>query len=234
MLLSELFEQLSHGELSNLSIGNSNGSGILPKDYPSIIAHINLGLTALHKIFPLKMVEAIIQEYNQINIYFLDKKYAVNGGSSEPIKYLIDTTTNPFINNIFKVERVYNELGKEIPLNNSNDLTSIFTPTYNSIQIPNPVNTNTISVICRANHNIINPITVNPSIEEIKIPASLLEPLLFYVASRAYASVPMIDGVNQSAGYLNKFEASIQRVKNLDLVNDAQRTNQKLWNNRWP
>lgn len=233
MLLHTIFEQLSHGELAQLAIGNKDGAGIVPESYPAITAHLNLALTALYKIFPLRMEEAIIQQNQATNLYFLSKQFAVNGGSDEPVKYLIDTVNKPFIDNVLKIERIVNEEGEEIPLNDINDDNSIFTPSFNSIQIPDPIDTVTVGVIYRADHTEINPINLDPKTLDVPIPNSLLEPLLFYIASRAYASVPMVDGINQSAGYLNKFEASIQRIKNLDLVNDDEKPNQKLWNNGW-
>ena len=43
MLLSEILEQLTIGEISQLSMGGPNTNGIQPQDYPKVIPHINLG-----------------------------------------------------------------------------------------------------------------------------------------------------------------------------------------------
>lgn len=53
MTLQEIFDQLAYGEFRTLSVGED---GIQPKSYASMINHINLGLNALYKRFPLKRV----------------------------------------------------------------------------------------------------------------------------------------------------------------------------------
>ena len=54
MLLSDIFEQLTMGEVSQLSLGGTNEGGVLPQDYPKIVPHINLALTEIYKRFNLK------------------------------------------------------------------------------------------------------------------------------------------------------------------------------------
>ena len=54
MLLSELFDQLTFGELSQIYVAGRDEIGIQAADYEKIIPHINLGLTELHKRFEIK------------------------------------------------------------------------------------------------------------------------------------------------------------------------------------
>lgn len=233
MLLSELFEQLTHGELSQLDKATNEGLGITPESYPFIVAHVNMALTSLYKIFPLRMQEAIIQQEESIATYFLAKKFAVNGGSNEPIKYLLDTVNAPFVDNVLRIDEVVNEAGDTILLNDVMEPTSIHTPNYNSILVPDPVQGELLSVLYRADHDPILVEGLIPNTYDLGIPNTLMEPLLFYIAFRAYASSPPIDGVSQSIGFLNKFEASIKRIKDLDLINEDEQPNRKFSDRGW-
>lgn len=65
MKLIEIFNQLTFGELAQLSMGGMDAGEINDKNYDAVLSHINLGLTALHKRFPLKegrLVVALQQE----------------------------------------------------------------------------------------------------------------------------------------------------------------------------
>jgi len=234
MLLSEIFDQLTYGELSSLSIGGKkDGAGIAQKDHPEMGAHINLALTALYKIFPLKTAYVNIQQSASIYTYFITSDHSIIDGTADDL-YLIDTVADRFQDDLLKIEGLYDEDGDLLYLNNINEDTSIFNDDYNSITLPNPVAAEIVQVKYRADHVNISHTNLDPTEVDVKIPRSLLEPLLFYVASRAFSSVPPIEGVSRSSQFLNKFETSVQRLKNLDLVNDEEKPNEKLEDNGWP
>jgi len=233
MLLSEIFDQLTHGELSQLSIGGAANGSIEQKDYPIVISHINMALTELYKRFPIKIREIQIQEYASIGIYYLDSKYSTITGTAAT-KYLIDSAAFPFQDDVLKITTIYDELGVELPFNNINETTSINTRDYNSFEVSNPDATKALTVEYRANHVIIDPAELDATTVDVILPRSLLEALLNYVAFRAFAANPPIDGVDRSGSFLQKFEASIARISLLDLVNDSEKFNIKLDNNGWP
>ena len=54
MLLSDLFEQLTYGELSQLEYSGVDDEGFTVNDYKRVIPHINLGLAELHKRFLIR------------------------------------------------------------------------------------------------------------------------------------------------------------------------------------
>ena len=206
MLLSEIFDQLTYGELSQTILGGKAGGVIAQESYPAVISHINLGLTELYKRFPIKVREIEIQQYASI----------------------------PFKDDVLKVTDIYDKDGLALSFNDVNDITSIITRDYNSFSVPNPLDTVALTVEYRADHDMIDSAEIDPTTVDVEIPRSLLEPLLNYVGFRAYAANPPIDGIDRSAQYLQKFEASIARVTYLDLVNELERSNQKIWDNGWP
>lgn len=233
MLLSEVFDQLTYGELNQLAIGGISEGAIEQSAYPQVISHINLALTELYKRFPLKLRTVTVQLDESIGTYYLDSSYSAVDGTASTL-YLIDTVADRFVDNVFKIERVFDEDGDPLVFNDENDITSIMTYDYNAFTVPNPDSSEAITVEYRADHDPISPKELDPSEVTVKIPRSLLESLLNYIAYRAYSSNPPVDGTDRSGQYLAKFEASIARVKKLDLVNDIEKSNEKLVDRGWP
>ena len=76
MKLSEIFTQLSHGELSQMHLGGS-GTGIIEDAaYDRLVSCINLGLAALHTRFPIR--------HGQLTLEFITTGVAVHYRASHP------------------------------------------------------------------------------------------------------------------------------------------------------
>jgi len=246
MLLSDLFDQFTYGELSQLELAGVDDSGITVDNHKRIIPHVNLAITELHKRFCLKKEELHLACVDHIQMYHLTKEYAAtNIASTQPVKYIHDTIFQPFQNNVLKVEKVFNEDGQELHLNEndpyiiqtetlqrSRKAWTVNTPSYNTIQIPYPMITNSLLVEYRANHPKIEIANLDPSNTEIDIPPQLIEALLQYVAARAYTSLGG-DSAQEGNNYMTKFEASILNIERLGLLNSNNTTNQKLEVNGW-
>ena len=230
MLLQDLFDQLTYGELAKVSLGGDPTIGILEKDYANIISHINLGLTELYKRFPLREGDITIQLEDAIQTYYLQSDYAVsNTGSSQPVKYLIDSESEPFTDNVLKIEQVIDEDGGILYMNDSNQAWSVFSPSYNSIQVSYASSELAVTVTYRADHDRIPTIGTDPSTYDVPVPMTHLEPLLFYIASRIHTTLPTLDGVNKGNDYLAKYEAACLKIENAGLVNKANPSNHKLF-----
>lgn len=232
MLLSDIFLQLTHGELAGLAIAGAEGSGILPQDRPAIIAHVNLGLTELHKRFDLRREEVMVQQYDHIQKYYLEKKNAVIAGadSSASPKYIIDSPEEPFDENVLRIEQVINENGEELYKNDENSYWTIWCPQFNCVQVPLPSSENAMCIKYRADHERIDP-SPNTIPEEIDVrfPDSHLQPLLYFIAARIYASKPTLDGATSSAEYTAKFEAACMKALELNLDQKDTPSNRKLY-----
>ena len=230
MLLSDLFEQLTVGELSQMSLSGIDSLGVDECNYPRIVPHIQLGLTELYKRFPIKKEEVIVQQYDHIVNYILDSKYAItNLESNAQTKYIIDSPYQPFTNNVLRIETIHDEEGRTLFLNDTEEYWSIYTSSYNTIQVPLPEKENAMSVIYRADHDKIPIIELDPYTTNIDIPPGLLEALLLYVAARFYTNLGDEGGNN----YMIKFEASCQKAQDYNIINKDVTTNIKLDKNRW-
>lgn len=242
MKLSEILDQLTQGELSQLSLGGVDANGFKECDYKKIIPHLNLALTELYKRFPLKMAEVVIQQYAHIQLYHLNSLYAqTNTSSLEPYKYIMDSEYQPFTDNVIRIEKIHNEMGEELYVNEDeayfftgNDkYWSVHLPTFDTIQIPYPENENQFIVTYRADHDpIIFDGMMDADSVQIPISASYLEPILLYIASRMYSNLGSMEG-NEGNNYMAKYEASIKRLENLNLFNKIESTNSRLDDSGW-
>ena len=233
MLLSSIFEQLTHGEFSQLPIGgNIDNEGITDANYIPVLAHVNLGLIDLFTKFPLKMKAITVQQFDEVSTYYLDREYAVsNTVSTRPYKYIIDSTAFPFENTVLKIECIQDEAGEFLPFNQSNVANNITNPSYNSIQIASPSSDNAIGVTYRASHTILSADNLYPAQINVDMPLSLMKPLLLFVAHRAYATIN--EGITDSNNYLVKYEQACAEITKLNLINTNKMLNKKLENNGW-
>ncbi len=214
MLFSDLLEQLALGELSQHSIG-SDGY-ISEEHYDKIIVQLNHGLTTLHTRFPLKTNELLLQQYEGVSEYKLSKEHAVSyEGVSLTDRWIIDSVFDPFLDDVLRIEQIWDEGGCQIPINDDNDTYSWFTVTPTTIQIPAPEPENMASVIYRANHPKIELGTKDLD-TEIDIPQNLVECLCAFIASRIYTSMG-----NQASAQLSAF----YRARYQELLLEADRFN---------
>jgi len=234
MLLVDLMDQLTAGELSQLSLGGIDSIGIEECDYPKVIPHINLGLTALYTRFPIRKQEVIVQQYDHIQNYTLDSKYAEsNTASTEKYKYVKDSVYEPFTNNILRIESVHNEDGQELFINDSEQYWAVHTKSYNVIHVPYPEQQNAMSVMYRADHDPIPVIGADPQTTEVNIPPGLLEALLFYIAARVYSNLNTDGAITDGNNFMMKYEASCERAVVANIINKDNTLNTKLDKNGW-
>jgi hypothetical protein len=220
MFLTEIFDQLTYGELGQINIGGATMGEIVSNNYPAMVSHLNAGLTRLHTRFDLKDGEVIIQQYETITDYVLRPAYTISTGTA-PIKYIVDTVEKPFPNDLIKIEQVFDEQGKEIPLNKPSESTSMFTPAYDTLQIPVPNDDLATSLIYRARHAQISADNMDPDTTEINIPHTHMEALVYFMASRVFSSRGTTEYGNESAMHFARYEAACQTLEKYGMDNKA-------------
>ncbi len=178
----------------------------------------------------------MIQQYEHISNYVLNSKYALsNDDNGEDDHYIVDSSLNPFEDDILRIEALYNEEGLEIPLNDMHDVDySYYLSSYNTIQVPYPDADNAFVVIYRANHAKIDTTLTDVTGVEIDLPDALEEALIYFVASKAFAIRSSTEAVNESANYYNKFLQAMNDVTiNNTLNTSVNNTNLHLEMNGW-
>lgn len=237
MKLSEIFNQLTYGELSQIHLGGADTGVIDEANYPKILAHINLGLTALHTRFPLKEGRLKLQTRPGMVTYPLNSRFAVcNTRSREVIRTIQDTASDSFKDDIHKVERVYQNT-QELGLNDEANPLSCFTPSAHVLRVPTEVAEEgaLLQVVYRANHV---PIAVglglfDPARVEVDLPYSHLEPLLYFVASRVNNPMGMANEFHAGNSYSAKYEAACQQLELQNLRVDQGAQNTRLERSGW-
>lgn len=180
MLLTTILSQARSAELKSLS----------PKDKTDevIIGYINLALIALYSRFFIKAQEVLIALQTGKTLYSLDGTDVDVTVQGQPI------VTDSFM----AIINAFNEAGNELPINDTNRLDGIFTPSFDTIQVPYSTTGAFIAIIYRENPPMLDPavlcdaagaLDVANALTNVYIPPQLLEPLLHYVGYRAHGSV---------------------------------------------
>ena len=204
MTIDFILEQARDGELNQLSQKS--------KTDKVIVNYINLALIALYNRFQLDSEEAIITLVPGVAFYKLDGT---------------DVNVNMPDTDVLNITYAYEENGTPIEINNTTNPYAIFTPTYNTIQVPTVGDDSTrIGVIYNRNATLVPSTSLTYDADNmltagldynIKIPQSLAEPMLHYIGYRAHGSR---DGSIQAENntHLQRFKSSCDEIEALGVI----------------
>ena len=164
-------------------------------DNVAIVSYVNLALQALYNRFTLKVSEQVIPMYDNIVEYKLDPS-------------------------LMTIEGIYDENGDEFALDDPNSLFSILQVDFETIQVPNPIEGATLSVIYKPAPTWLVYIDETSLTQKIPIPPQLIEPLLHYIGYRAHGSMDGNIKAENNTHYM-RFVASCDRIEQLGLVRKA-------------
>jgi hypothetical protein len=231
MKLQEVFDQLSAGEFSQLSIGGAAAGVIDETNYSKVIGHVNLGLTALYRRFNLKTGNLVLRMEEDRYMYQLHSSMAVSKGGT----YLIDTVLEPFLDDIIKVERVVDEVAVDLPLNDAADSMSVFTPSSLRLSVPIELTLQDLLIVYRADHPkiVVGDSFMSPEDVELELPPTHLEALLYYVASRVNNPIGMNNEFHAGNSYAAKYEMVCKQLEEGGLQVDKGESNSKIYRGGW-
>lgn len=191
MTLWELFDRLATGELSQHKYGKTGS--IQEGDYPALINQLNIALSNLYGYFPLSVKETFITQ--------------------------VEGTTEYTLMDILRIEGTYDEEGNEVPLNDKMRTDSWFTPSWNVLKIPEPVEGNIAVVAYRAKPEVI---AQDADVStEILVPACLEEALQAYIASRCFVSLGNQASASLASYYTNRYNEQVQWVERNNLLQSS-------------
>lgn len=206
MLLSDAFEKLSFGPLSNLAIGGS-GSGVIPESrQPSVVVRINHALTALYTRFPLVKKTIILETQAGRFQYPLRRDFALTSTSTEPFKFIIDDPSDPFLGDVAKLEGVSSHENYELPFNDRNDERSWHKAAFDVLSVGFPRDGERFFAHYRARHAQISVKDASPE-TEIVIPSELEQAFLHHVAGNIYAGIGQEDSMMKAQMHMTVFES---------------------------
>lgn len=235
MNLQDIFDQLTYGELAQVKLGGTDEAGITSENRKRFITHVNLALTELHKRFLIKEGRLTVVPVDGVLNYVLESRYAqTNPDLLQPLKYINDVGT-PFKDDLFKIERVYDQDNNELILNNKNDATSLYTSNYKTLVLPLDHTYTSLKIIYRANHPKLTDIQAMypPNMVEILMPDVYMEPLVYYIASRVMNPIGVSQEFHEGNNYMAKYEQACQRLENLNFQIDNDSDNERFARGGW-
>ena len=252
MKLQDVFNQLIYGELSQLYLGQDDEANVDPfgnpqmseKDRLRITAIVQMGLTALHKRFRLKERRFKLHITPQQVSYVLKSDFAQSNDSDNgKVRYILDDS-DPFKDDLLKVERVYDHEGTELTLNKVGDEEAVRTVSHNILVLPDHLvdpdylavdGRDEVTVVYRADHPRLDTINAQyaPFDTEVDLPVTHLEPLLYYVASRIMNPIGATGEFHEGNNYYQKFEMACQQLEKQNYQMDPEGVSTRFETNGW-
>jgi hypothetical protein len=241
MLLSDLFNQLTYGELCQIKLGGADANGITKENQLQMLGHVNSGLTELHTRFHLKEGTLTLNLIPGLDTYVLSKRFAVaNRESREPQKYIQDSLAVPFLDTVLKIERVFTAEGAELELNAGGQrfdpLSQVVrTPTINTLIVPKTIQSTGLTVVYRANHARIikEDNSFDPTEVDIDLPPQYENALLLYIASRVFNPIGLNQEFHDGNNYWAKFEAACTQLTNKGMELAPESSESRHERNGW-
>lgn len=227
MKVSDLFEQLSYGELSNLAISNSGSGEIEEVQQPKVILYTNEALLRLYSRFILKENDLIIETREHITNYPLKKKYAESSQSDVPWPFIKDLLNDPFEEDVIKVLEVWDRKNGRVPLNDKDDPRSAFTPQPDIVQIAQPEERGIVSVLYQARHPLLLVRGDDIKEQEIEIPFFLEGALQSFVAHKVFSHMNGQENMLKSQEHFQAYEMICIDVETRDLANNTFHTSHR-------
>ena len=224
MNLRQLIDHLVQNNLYQFNMAKN-------EQFPAIINALNLELTQLYSRYPVLEKEVAFRRFPEISLYHLTRRYCrSNDESKELYKYILDTHDNPFLGDVLKIENAYTESGQHIVLNDNNNPRAWFTPSFDTIQIPNTTDIDTrIAIIgYKAKPEHIDPNTTDFE-KDIYIPSYLEEPMIYGITMRVAERLPTQTGMQVVQMAQAKYKELCDNVDTLNLFHENNvSTNIKL------
>lgn len=247
MDLKDLFQQLSYGELSNLSM-SFNGSGTLTDiAKPKIVGYANEALVRLYSRFVLKENDVLVKMLPGVTYYHLLKQYAQQSyDPTDPdiVPYIMDLSREKFEEDVIRILSIYDSKNCKRPLNDDNAWNSIFTPQHQTIQNPLAYDGEVLSIHYQAKHKKLywdgvitspvagtdgaggneQPVGTVPAetlAQQILLPDVLMEAFTAYIAHRVYSSMNNDENNVKSQEHFINYKNICDEVMENDLVSNS-------------
>lgn len=234
MNIKQLFQDLSFGELSTLSLAQDGNGFITDAGKERLIRFANDGLLKLYSRFVLKESEVVIEQVESITNYHLLLKFAESqaGTSTQTHLYIKDLPEEPFKEDVVRILKVFDGNNCELRLNDDANPLSLFTPQAKVLQVPNPVTGVPLAINYQAMHEEL--VLDEALDQEIELPEVLHSALRNWIAYRCFCQVKTQESMAAGQDHLGQFETTCAEVIANDLVgNTTSQTNNRFQLNGW-
>lgn len=231
MKLKDLYRYVLNTHLSNLYIAEVGVDNLDEKDLVKLLDITNSCLIDLHTRFPLKISTVLIQSIEWKSQYILDSKYSILHGT-EDVRYIADSLVHPFKDDVIRILGVTNEIGDPLPINDPEQWASVFTPSFNVLQLTHPGYCQVFEVTYQASHEVLDK---NSLEEELNLPKQILDLLAQMIAKEYFSGMSGQEITNKTQALEMKINETIVRMETENLLNTSDvTTNTKLHKRGFP
>ena len=144
----------------------------------------------------------------------------------------------PFNDKVFLIEKVIDEGGEELFVNDEDHYWTVWTPAPNIVQIPYAEDENSCVIIYRSGlpkiyvHDPETKKLIQPENYYVDLPPAFLNALCLYIAAKQFSTVND-DQEGAANTYFNKYLAECAEIERQGLYNKNGRISQKLDNSGW-
>lgn len=210
--LNDVIVSLQDGPLLNVAYGSTEA------DYPRLVRQINEALGILYSRFVLLEREVKIRLIDDQTVYPLRAYYADTYGDGHA-KFIADTETNPFTEDVIKITAAFDADGEPVILNQANDTgISVYTPTTGVVQITGFETGDEISLLYQAKHYKLDETALTANVH---LPTMLYSALNAYIGYLVYSNMNGEEHVARGFAHLSKYEEICGMVENKDLANTS-------------
>jgi hypothetical protein len=226
VVLKDLFNLLAAGEFANIALSRDSTGNIKESEYPAVAGHLNLGILEIYKRFKLLQGEVLLHVNPAVEKYYLREERMTSLNNINTQFYIERPEETDGCLNMIEVTAVFDADGDELIMNNRFKTPSIQQLATDILKITNLTTPQILSVEFQS---YPSKITIeddfNPEEYALFIPDTIVEPLLYYVASRVYKPTGKNDSTanaDKSASYEQKYELACQKINlyGLDIQGD--------------
>jgi hypothetical protein len=215
--LGDVLRELSHGPLSNLSIGSDGIGEIAHAEHDRVVSLVNQGLSRLHARFVISKKELTLRMIEDRLVYPLRLVHAESSGGTED-KFILDGGGEAFADDVIKVMRVYDKDDQELVINALSEPYALSTPKPNELRFAEVLDGETFRVVYQAGHSKLEGTDLE---REIVLPEPLYEALECYVGHRVLRAMNGQEHRAQANDLMEMYEAICREIEEKDLNRDS-------------
>lgn len=212
MKVGAFIRKLSNTTLRNLGVTEGITQRTLNEEYrEEIIEYINSGLLELFNKYQLKVDYIYLELQEGKTRYELTSEHDM-ANWHEPARemYIWKDSIESFKDDLVKVLLIRDSYGYEIPLNDPNEVISVYTPEYNVLEVSAHLPAQVITVDYQAKHPV-----VSSDDDEIRLPDSLYDVLAYYVAMQACSNMNGESSIANATKYAQLYNNAIENFDTL-------------------
>jgi len=234
--LQELFDDLAHGELANVAIGQSQTTLISPDKYPRVVSLVNSGILAIYTELPLKEKSFNIHQKEGITDYYLRSEHVGTIGA-DPQIYIDGSVVDPVNGDIIQLISAEDEEGEILHINNGNYPDDIFTPQQDLVRMTLGDTLKVISFKYKATLPRIEVVEgFNPSTIVVEAPSFIKLALINFIASKYFVgkTSQAVEGQRSiSDTFQYKYFQEIEQIKKNFLAPEIDPGDERFEGNGW-